>query len=234
MKSITGNYQPLTNNYQLLLLLHINPRRKQKFERVVAARQHNLTVILENVHDQHNIGAVLRSCDAVGIFEIFVLFTEEGLDRNKIQLGKKSSGGARKWVDVHFYTDAEACFQHVKSKYDQVWGTHLGESSKSVYDLDLTSSIALMFGNERDGLSDIALKYADGNFIIPQIGMAESLNISVACAVSLYEAFRQRNEKGWYAENNPFPQNEQKALLDIYLDRHDARTSPTHSDKIDP
>jgi tRNA (guanosine-2'-O-)-methyltransferase len=73
--------------------LHINSRRKQKFKRLVAARQPKLTVILENVHDQHNIGAVLRSYNAVGIFEIFVLFIEEGLDKNKIQLGKKSSGG---------------------------------------------------------------------------------------------------------------------------------------------
>jgi tRNA (guanosine-2'-O-)-methyltransferase len=79
-----------------------------------------------------------------------------------------------------------------------------------------------------------ALQYADGSFIIPQMSMAESLNISVASAISLYKAFRQRNEKGRYSENNPFSKNEQKVLLDIYLNRHDARTSPTHSDKIEP
>ncbi|MCI5080317.1 MAG: RNA methyltransferase [Saprospiraceae bacterium] len=214
--------------------MHINPERKKKFERVVAARQTNLTVVLENVHDMHNIGAVLRSCDSVGIHEIFVLITEEGLLRDKLQLGKKSSGGTRKWVDVHFYTDPELCFGHVRQKYQTVWGTQLGASSKSVFELDLTASVALLFGNERDGLSEYVQPYIDGNFLVPQVGMAESLNISVACAVTLYEAYRQRQNKGWYDANNPFPKEEQKVLLNEYLERHDSRTSPNFADRINP
>ena len=89
----------------------MTPEREEKFEKVVAQRQFDLTVILENVHDPHNIGAVLRSCDSVGIREIFVLYTDDKLTEEKLTIGKKSSSGARKWVDVHYFTDVEKCFK---------------------------------------------------------------------------------------------------------------------------
>ncbi|MEL6924375.1 MAG: TrmH family RNA methyltransferase, partial [Bacteroidota bacterium] len=85
----------------------MTPERAAKFRRVIRRRQPNLTVILENVHDPHNIGAVLRSCDSVGIAEIFVLYTDPRLDVDRLELGKRSSSGARRWVDVHFYKEVE-------------------------------------------------------------------------------------------------------------------------------
>jgi tRNA (guanosine-2'-O-)-methyltransferase len=195
----------------------MNSRRLALLEKVVKQRQGDLTVILENVIDPHNIGAVIRSCDSVGIKEIFVLFTEK-MEYDEFVIGKRTSTGSRKWVDVHVYVDAKTCFEHVKAKYNRVLGTHLGETSKSLYELDLTQPTALLFGNERDGLSAEALSYTDGNFIIPQMGMAKSLNLSVACAISVFEALRQRQAAGFY-ENNPMPQQEQEALLDDYMQR---------------
>ncbi len=201
----------------------MTPRRMAKFERVVRQRQPDLTVILENVHDPHNIGAVLRSCDSVGIKEIFVLFTEARLDEERFKLGKRTSAGTRKWVDVHLYRDPKACFEHVKSKYQRILSTHLDEDAVGLYELDLASSVALLFGNEHAGLSKEALSYSDGNFHIPQMGMAESLNISVACAVTLYEAYRQRKAQELY-ENHPQWQAERQAdLLQEYLRRHGDR-----------
>jgi tRNA (guanosine-2'-O-)-methyltransferase len=176
----------------------ITDRRSERIKEVVAKRQDNLTVILENVHDPHNIGAVLRSCDSVGIGEVYVLLTEDHLTKDRY-VGTSSSSGAKKWVDVHFYNDVSECMQQVRSKYEKIYGTHLDTDSVSLYDLDLSSSCALMFGNEHDGISEEALQYLDGNFIIPQHGMVQSLNISVACAVSLYEASRQRILKGAYS-----------------------------------
>ena len=198
----------------------MTPERTEKFERVVHCRQPNLTVILENVHDSHNIGAVLRTCDSIGIKEIFVLYTEAHLTKDRLILGSRTSSGARKWVDVHLYNDIEACFSHVRKNYDHVFSTHLSEDAVSSYDLDLTQSVALLFGNERDGVSKEALAYSDGNFIIPQVGMVESLNISVACAVTLYEAFRQRKEKGFFDENPQLNEVERKALFEEYKARH--------------
>lgn len=196
----------------------MTPKREAKFRTVVKKRQPNLTVILENVHDPHNISAVLRTCDSVGIQEIYVVFTE--VEKERLELGKRSSAGARKWVDVHLYNDIDTCMQAVKAKYDKIYATHLDEAAVDAYDLDYTQSIALLFGNEHKGVSAAALKYCDGNFIIPQVGMVESLNISVACAVTLYEAFRQRKNKGFFDKNPVLTEVQQEVLFNDYHDRH--------------
>jgi tRNA (guanosine-2'-O-)-methyltransferase len=201
-----------------------------KFKRVAARRQPDLTVILENVHDPHNVSAVLRSCDSVGIREIFVLYTDPGLDEDRLELGKRSSAGARKWVDVHFYADADVCFRRVRQRYSRILSTHLDEEAVPLYDLDLTTPVALLFGNERDGVSEEALAYSDGNFTIPQVGMSASLNISVACAVTLYEAFRQRWLQGRYTDQLPMDATQQEAQFRDYLRRDDRKTTR----RIDP
>ncbi len=198
----------------------MNPAREKKIRTVAEQRQFNLTVILENVFDTHNIGAVMRSCDSVGIREIFVIYTAEDQDKKRLQLGKRTSAGSRKWVKVHFYTDLEKCMEHVKSQYEKILCTHLGEESKSLYNLDLSGSTALVFGNEHDGITKELLAYSDGNFTIPQMGMVQSLNISVACAVSLYEAFRQRNLQNFYTENPTATREEIEALYDEFVDIH--------------
>lgn len=183
----------------------ITDERAEKLRSLAANRQEDLTLILENIYDPHNLGAVLRTCDSVGISEVYALYTIESAEiLNKIS-GHKSSSGAKKWVDVHVFDDAQKCFEAVRKKYDLIFGTHLATDSIGLYDLDLSKSIALVFGNEHRGMSEDVLALVDGNFIIPQSGLTKSLNISVACAVSLYEAKRQRLSKGRYG--NPFDEN---------------------------
>lgn len=206
--------------------------RLEKFKKTVKRRQNNLTVILENVHDHHNISAVLRTCDSVGIKEIFVLYTQPDLTADHLKLNKRVSSGARRWVNVNFYSDIVACFEHVKRNYQKIYSTHLEESPTSLYSLDLTQSVALLFGNEHDGVSEASLAYSDGNFIIPQMGLVQSLNISVACAVTVYEAFRQRNLKGMYEENAPMSEAQQKELLDSFLERQLNRDKVKTTQKI--
>jgi len=171
--------------------------RRQKIEAVLSKRQNDLTVVLENVFDPHNISAVMRSCDAVGIQEIFVLTTK--VPRHE-KWGTRSSSSADKWLTVHQYDDTAACFEAVRKKYEVVLTTYLASNSVSLYDTDLTKSVALVFGNEHAGISEEVRALGDGNFIIPQMGMIQSLNISVACAVSVYEAFRQKKVKGHYEQ----------------------------------
>ena len=192
----------------------------ERFKDVINKRQFDLAIILENVHDPHNIGAVIRSCESVGVLEIFVLYTDPLLQKDELDLTTTTATGASKWVDVHYYTDIDACFKHVKSKYKGIYSTHLDAEAVSLYSLDLCQSIALMFGNERDGLTQAALAQSNGNFIIPQMGMVQSLNISVACAVSLFEALRQREANGQY-DQEWTPQKE--ALLEEYVKRHQKR-----------
>ncbi len=199
--------------------------RLEKIKNVVGNRQYDLTVVLNNVHDPHNIGAVLRSCDSVGIKEIYVLYTDERLDEKNLILGKKAASSARKWVDVFYYENVEKCFDEIKGKYAHILGTHLNSDAISIYETDLTSSVALVFGNEKDGISEEVLPYLTGNFIIPQVGMVQSLNISVAVAVSLYEAFRQRNNLNMYLNNPDFSDNDRKILLKDYINRHETKHS---------
>jgi len=164
-------------------------------QRVLDKRQDDLTVIFENVNDPHNIAAVLRTCDAVGISEVYVLNTRENKHK---RFSRTASSSANKWIKVHSFSEVKSCFEAVRLKYPTIYSTHLGEDSKDLYDLNLTAPTALVFGNEKDGVSADCLPYCDGNFIIPQVGMIESLNISVACAVSVYEAFRQKRLQHHY------------------------------------
>jgi tRNA (guanosine-2'-O-)-methyltransferase len=183
MKLYNKNHHPLSDE------------RNERIHQVLQYRQNDLTVILENVNDPHNIAAVLRSCDAVGIMEIFVLNTKSNTYKN---FDVRKSSSANKWMVVHQYTNVKDCFSHVRKLYKAIYSTHLNEHSKDLYALNLTQSVAMVFGNERNGISPETLALCDGNFIIPQVGMIQSLNISVACAVSLYEAFRQKSLQAHY------------------------------------
>lgn len=187
----------------------MSPERKEKLSRVLLRRQFDLTVVLENVFDPHNISAVMRTCDAVGIQDIFILNTR--IPRHA-KFGPRSSSGAAKWLTVHQFEDPEACFKEVRTRYERVYTTHLADDAVSLYDMNLTESVALVFGNEHTGVSDEIRAIADGNFLIPQMGIISSLNISVACAVSLYEAFRQKNLAGHY-ERNELHGNRKQQLL---------------------
>jgi tRNA (guanosine-2'-O-)-methyltransferase len=173
----------------------MTPQRYDRLTSVLNKRQNDLTVVLENVFDPHNISAVMRTCDAVGVQEIFILNTRIGPHR---KWGKKSSSSASKWLTIHQFTDFGACFEALRGRYDTILTTHLSSDAKGLYELDLTGRVALVFGNEHDGVSADFRGRADGNFIIPQVGIIRSLNISVACAVTLYEAFRQKSGSGHY------------------------------------
>lgn len=194
-------------------------KRKAKIEQAARNRQLDIAVVLENVHDSHNIGAVMRTCDSVGIQSVYLLNTEV-IPLKNIVIGKRTSSGSRKWLDVYLYTDREKCFKALRQKYGQVLSTHIGSDSVSLYDLDLTQSVALLFGNERDGVTSETLKMCDGNFLIPQFGFVQSLNISVSCAITLYEAARQRDKAKMYAENSLLTEVEYDALVNKYMLLH--------------
>lgn len=172
--------------------MHIFPERIERIKNTVRSRQHDLTVVLENVHDPHNIGAVLRSCDAVGVYEIYIIYTDPLLIERGLDIGRNSASGSLQWITVHYFTALDQAFAAINSKYDIVYGTVMQDNSKNLYELKLDTSAALFFGNEHAGISPEAQKYIHTNFIIPQHGFVRSLNISVACAVTLYEAQRQR------------------------------------------
>jgi tRNA (guanosine-2'-O-)-methyltransferase len=180
----------------------LTDERYNKLKNVLEKRQTSLTVVLENIADPHNLSACLRSCDAVGILNVNLVY-----DGNQSfpKLGEKSSASAKKWIALKRFRSIQECYDELRKEGKKIYTTHLGKDSSSLYDLKLYEPVALVFGNEHDGVSETASELSDGNFIIPQVGMIQSLNISVACAVSVYEAFRQRLINGMYdrPELNP-------------------------------
>ena len=183
-------------------------RRLAKLESVIRHRQPDLTLVLENIHDPHNVSAILRSCDAAGVMEVQLMYTNEEFPK----LGKKSSASAKKWVEHRKFKSVSECFGRLHKEGYSIYATHLSKRTAPLYESDLTKKVALVFGNEHRGVSEEAADLADGNFMIPMFGMIQSLNVSVACAVTLFEAVRQRVLAGRYGTST-FDDKDVKKLL---------------------
>jgi tRNA (guanosine-2'-O-)-methyltransferase len=162
----------------------------------LARRQPDLTVVIEDIHDPHNASAMLRSCDGVGVLGVHLVYNLEVPPR--AAFARTTSGSAAKWVDIEFHDSVGSCYETLRHKGFSILATAVGPEATSIYDVDLARPVALVFGNEMRGLSEEAIALADICVAIPMMGMVQSLNVSVACAVCLYEAYRQRREAGAY------------------------------------
>jgi len=185
--------------------------RINKIESVIRKRQFNLTVVLENIHDPHNVSAIYRTCDAVGVAQINLLYTVESFPR----LSKTSSSSAVKWIETEKYTDTEVCFNTLKKNGFKIYATLLNKSAKNIYDVDWKEKCAIVLGNEHRGVSEKAAEFADELIYIPMHGMVQSLNVSVAAAVVLYEAQRQRALNKFY-EKSFLPESKIERLVNIW------------------
>jgi len=190
----------------------LTENRKNRILKVLSKRQSNIAIVLENIDDSHNLFASLRNCDAVGVQNVYIIDHKN----RSFKAGRKSSSSAKRWLSIHYYDDVEIAFKAIRKKHDKILVTHLNKESKNIYETDLTENIAIVFGNEQFGVSEKACNLADGNIIIPQIGMIKSLNLSVSVAVILYEAFRQRKIDN--ADGNGIVNNEYNAILEKWID----------------
>ncbi|MGI8584173.1 MAG: TrmH family RNA methyltransferase [Chitinophagaceae bacterium] len=173
----------------------MTPERHQRLTSVLNKRQPDITVVLENVFDPHNVSAVMRTCDAVGIQDVFIL--NDRIPPHK-KWGYRSSSTAAEWLTIHQFTNVDECFTDLRKRYKKIYAAYLSNDATPLHQLSLTESVVLVFGNETFGVSEEITKLVDGYFIIPQVGIIRSLNISVACAVTLYEAYRQKQIAGHY------------------------------------
>lgn len=192
-------------------------KRLNKFKEVISKRQKYLTLVLENLHDAHNVSAILRSAESTGIDRVFLIYNgEEKFPR----ISKVSSASAKKWVEVVKFDSVKKCYDELKKQKFRILSTHMVENkkNKSLYEIDFTKKTAIVFGNEHRGLSDEAKSLADGNFLIPMAGMVQSLNVSVSVAVCIYEAMRQRIKAGMY-DKSAYSAKELKQKLNEYLNR---------------
>lgn len=170
--------------------------RMQKLTRVARRRQAGLTLLLEDVFDPHNLGAVTRSCDAFGVQELHVIF-ETHAEFDPKEVGKNSSTATNKWLHYRIHHDTESAVRTLQDEGWLVTAAVIDDAADSIFEADLSQPrIALLFGNEKTGLSPKAIALADRQVTIPMQGIAPSMNISVAAALFLYEVTRQRRAKG--------------------------------------
>lgn len=166
--------------------------RYQRIKSVLQKRQTDLTVCMEHVHKPQNVSAILRSCDAVGIHEANIVWNEHTYFR------RGTAMGTQRWLKHRKHSSIEAAHQHFKQQNMQVLVTNLSEKSVDFRQLDYTRPTAIILGQEKYGASDEAIALADHEIIIPMMGMVQSLNVSVAAGLILYEAQHQRQQAGLY------------------------------------
>jgi tRNA (guanosine-2'-O-)-methyltransferase len=167
----------------------LTPQRVQRIEEVLSHRTYGITAVLEAIYDHGNTSAVLRSADALGIQRVNLILTSP-----RYKLDRKISLGSEKWLDVYRYHDPVTCVRDLQSQGYQVLATHL-EASRPLGQIDFSKPTALVFGNEKDGVSPELVAAADGTVHIPMVGFAQSFNISVAAALALYHATWDRQQR---------------------------------------
>jgi tRNA (guanosine-2'-O-)-methyltransferase len=171
--------------------------RKMKLRSVLACRQPDLTLVLNNIHDPHNVSAILRSCDAFGVFGVHLYYTKEKFP----SLANSSSGSAKKWIDLTRHRDAGTMIAGLRGQGMQIVGTGFSPTAKPIMDIDFTRPTAIILGNEHRGMDPDVKAHVPDEIYIPMFGMVQSLNVSVAAATILYEAMRQRLATGMYGKS---------------------------------
>lgn len=171
----------------------MTPERFEKLKQRLARRQPDLTVLAENVHKSHNIAAILRTADAVGMFRAHAVSSDGEFRRHHMV-----SGGSGKWVPVTLHASTETAVNALRADGFRMVAAHPDPSATDYRDVDYTQKTGILLGSELDGISDEAVKHADGFVRVPMEGMVASLNVSVATALILYEARRQREAAGLY------------------------------------
>ncbi len=185
----------------------MSPERYLRIRQMLAMRQTDLTVLMEEVHKPHNVSAILRTCDAVGIHQAHAIWEKTpGMRRG-------TSMGATDWLSVQAHDTIDDAVSHLKAQKMQVLVTNLSDSALDYREIDYTRPTAIIMGQEKNGVTPEALALADQDIVIPMVGMTQSLNVSVAAALVLYEAQRQRQNAGMYHTQQLSEEECQKALF---------------------
>ncbi len=187
----------------------MNEKRYQRICEMLARRQPDLTVCMEQVHTPHNVSAIIRTADAIGAHEVHAVWAD-----SKARPGLSAAAGSSSWVKLKTHATIGDAVAHLKGSGMQILATHLSDKAVDFREIDYTKPTCILMGQEKTGITQDALDLADRQIIIPMIGMVQSLNVSVASALILYEAQRQRQNAGMYQrENSLLAQDEQQRLL---------------------
>ncbi|MDN4629466.1 tRNA (guanosine(18)-2'-O)-methyltransferase TrmH [Erwinia sp. DT-104] len=187
----------------------MNAQRFARIREMLAARQHDLTVCMELVHKPHNVSAVIRTADAVGVHEVHAVWPG-----SRMRTMASAAAGSNSWVQVKTHPTIADAVTHLKGQGMQILATHLSDKAVDFREIDYTRPTCVLMGQEKTGITQQALELADQEIVIPMVGMVQSLNVSVASALILYEAQRQRQNAGMYQrQESLLSYSEQQRLL---------------------
>ena len=187
----------------------MTPERLERINTMLDQRQPDLTVCMEGVHKHHNLAAVVRTADAIGVSDVHAVWKSE-----EMEVRGGSAAGSQNWIDVHNYSKTADAIAELKKQNMQVLVTNLSDTAVDFREIDYTKPTAIILGQEKFGASELALELADQDIVIPMVGMVQSLNVSVACSVVLYEAQRQRQLAGMYDKPSISEQRRQRFLFE--------------------
>ena len=168
--------------------------RNDKIIELLKRRQTGITVFMDQVHKPHNLAAIVRTCDAVGIGEVHAVYPD-----GMLRQCHGTSMGSTRWVETYTHNSLEEGIATVKTEGKKVLAAHFSERAVDFRAIDYTQPTAILVGSEKYGVSQEAADLADEHILIPMLGMVQSLNVSVAAAIILYEAQRQRELAGLYS-----------------------------------
>jgi tRNA (guanosine-2'-O-)-methyltransferase len=186
----------------------MTPERFAKLREALSRRQPDLTVLADGVNKSHNISAILRTADAVGIGRIHAISVSGALRRHHM-----IAGGAKQWVEVALYPSIDVATAKLKQEGWRLLAAQPGANARDFRDVDYTAKVAILVGAELGGLSAPAVAAADELVCIPMLGLGRSLNVSVAAAILLMEAARQRRAAGLYEHSRLDPQEFARTLF---------------------
>jgi tRNA (guanosine-2'-O-)-methyltransferase len=170
----------------------LSTKRLNRFKEVIANRQAGLVLVLEDIHDPHNAAAILRTCDGLGIQDVYFIFAQEK-PYNPKKVGKVTSSSANKWLNFHIFNSTKDCLKELKKQKYQVYATILNKDAIDATSCAFNDSrMALVVGNEHRGISPEMIAGADKLIYLPMKGFVESFNVSVSAGLFLYEIIRQR------------------------------------------
>jgi tRNA (guanosine-2'-O-)-methyltransferase len=187
----------------------MTPERFHRLRAALVRRQPDLTVLMDRVHKSHNFSAILRSCDAVGVLEAHVVAPE-----GAVAVHRATSAGTKKWVGVRAHPSVGDAVRELKAAGFRLLAAHPSATAKTYRDVDYTAPTAVILGAELHGVSAEALELADQHVTIPMVGLVHSLNVSVATALILFEAERQRTAAGMYERSRLSPAEFERRLFE--------------------
>lgn len=189
----------------------VTEERLKKIKNVLSFRQSDLRVVIECIENQHNASAILRTCDAVGILDVEIILPKSG----SFPISPSVTTGAEKWLRLNYYNSTEECLKKLKNEGFKIACTYSDKDSLKPWEIDFSQKIAVIFGNEKEGVSETALSLSDFKIWIPMLGMVRSLNVSVSAGMILYEALKQRYFKGAYGKSK-FSKEEFEQILRLW------------------